>query len=380
MKDKKLKIVFDANPIVNPKKTGVGMYTQRLISALAENAADYEFTGYYFDFLDRKKIPDLGNPTIKRAAVNLYPGAVFNLLRRFRIEIPVEMLAKTKPDIALYSNFLSVPSLTHAKSFAVLHDLSYIDHPEYTSDKNRKDLERFVPKTIQRCAGIITVSEFSKQVIAKEYSYPLDKILVTPIPPEPIIEVTQSEKTQVLNKFEIRGDYLLFLGTLEPRKNLITLLEAYEQSSELQSKCSLVLAGGMDWKFEAIAEKIEKLKQDGLRIIQCGYVSDQERAALYAGAAVFVSPAHYEGFGMPILEAMQYGVPVAISDIPVFHEVAGDAAVYFDQNNSLDISSKLLEVLTNMTLRKQLKESSIKKLKTYDWNVIARSVIEFISK
>lgn len=381
MKSKKARLIFDANPLASTHKTGVGMYTKRLIEAIAaNNQENIELVGYYYNFLGRKK-PDLPQgASISYRQIRLYPGQLANALRRIGISIPVEILVKKRGDIALYPNFIAQPSLFGAKSFAVLHDLSYIEHPEYASDKNRKDLERFVPKTIQRCAGLITVSEVSKQVICKTYSYPPEKILVTPIAPEKKLDVSDKLVSQTKEKFGITKPYILFLGTLEPRKNLISLLEAYEQNTALHGKYQLVLAGGMDWKFEEIKQKMESLQASGLNIVHCGYVSMQERAALYADAKIFVLPSHEEGFGMMLLEAMQYNTPVAASNISVFHEVAGDAAAYFDQNNPEDIAKVLLKVLSSEALRKELLRKSRKILTSYKWDDVAKSLYKFMNE
>ena len=371
------KILFDANPLA-VNKTGVGMYTERLISALSKSE-DIVMVGYYYNFLGKKHpvLPKAKNITYKQ--IKLVPGRVIYALRRIGIDMPVELLAKNEADIALYPNFLAQPSLYGAKSYAVLHDLSFITHPEYASDRNRKDLQRFVPKTLKRCAGIITVSEVSKKTIVDTYNYPAEKILVTPVPPEAKYEISKSESKKIVANFGITKPYVLFLGTLEPRKNLIGLLEAYESSTELNQKYSLVLAGGMDWKFEAIKQKITAMQQAGLSVVHCGYVSLAERAALYQEASVFTLPSHEEGFGMPILEAMQYKIPVAVSDIPVFHEVAGDSALYFDQNNPSSIAGTLSKILADKKLQESLQKKSDKILAQNSWGRIAKSVIDFIS-
>lgn len=374
----KTKILFDASPLANGNKTGVGMYTQRLISALAaSNTEDLELIGYYYNFLGRKK-PDLpAAPNITYKPIKFYPGQLVNLLRRFGVNVPVEVLAKARGNVALYPNFIAQPSLFKIPSYAVLHDLSYITHPEFASDKNRKDLERFVPKTVKRCKGIITVSEVSKSLIAQTYGFPPKNILVTPIPPEKMLELSASKSKELAQKLGITKPYILYLGTLEPRKNLISLLEAYETSKVLQDHYQLVLAGGTDWKFEEILQKIKTMQAKGLQVLHCGYVSLDERAALYQEASVFVLPSHEEGFGMPILEAMQYSTPVAVSNIPVFHEVAGSAAVYFDQNKPADIADKLQTLLADKKLQSNLLSNASGILKRTDWQKVAKSVLDF---
>lgn len=373
-----MKILFDASPIANGNKTGVGMYTQRLILALAAKDKNIELVGYYYNFLGRKK-PDLPTaPNIAYKPIKFYPGQLVNLLRRFGVNIPVEILAKTRGSTALYPNFIAQPSLYKIPSYTVLHDLSFITHPSFASDKNRKDLERFVPNALKTCSGILTVSEVSKQTIMQTYGYPAENILVTPIAPEHKLEIAKAKGSRLTKKLGIKKPYILFLGTLEPRKNLISLLKAYEVTPELHSNYELVLAGGMDWKFEEVKQKIDAMRAAGLGVIHCGYVSMDERAALYQDAEVFVLPSHEEGFGMPILEAMQYETPVAVSDIPVFHEVAGNAALYFDQTDANDIAEKLVLILTDKKLQAKLLHESKLALKKYSWPKVAESVLDFI--
>jgi glycosyltransferase involved in cell wall biosynthesis len=372
------KIVIDITPMVMPKKTGVGIYTQRLFEALAKEIPDDTLlVGYYFNFLGRKKpvLPKSNNIVYRQ--IRLYPGFVVNYLRRIGVEFPVEFLAKTKPNIVLFPNFLSQPTICKSRKFVVLHDLSYLVFPEFASDKNRKDLERFIPKSLKRCTGVITVSEFSKRAIVETYKYPVDNILVTPIPPEDKLSITAKESRLITAKLNITRDYILFLGTLEPRKNLISLLQAYEINKDLHGSYDLVCTGGMVWKFEEIAKKIHELQSRGLNVIHTGYVTDEQKAALYQNASVFVLPSHYEGFGMPVLEAGQYNIPIALSDIPVFREVAKDSAVYFDQNNPSDIAIKIVELLGDTDKCRSLIDKSNKNLSRYKWPDVAKSVVHF---
>lgn len=372
----RIKVVFDANPLAVPNKTGVGMYTNGLITNLGKyHPDDLQLVGYYYDFLGRKHpvLPKAPNITYK--PIHLYPGKFVNLLRRFGIEIPVEFLAKTRADICLFPNFLSQPSIFKTPLIPVVHDLSFIDLPKYSSDRNRKDLIKHLPKTLGRSARVITVSDVSKNIIAKKLKFANEKILVTHIPPGPKEKISANELSRVKNKFKINKPYLLFVGTLEPRKNLINLLKAYETSKTLNSEYALVIAGGIDWKFDEILNKIEGLKRNGLVIIHTGYLKTKERNALYTGASVFVLPSHYEGFGMPILEAMSYSIPACISDIPVFHEVAGNAAVYFNKDDPEDIALKITNCLYEPA-RNKLIAREHQQLKKYSWEKVVNKVFE----
>jgi glycosyltransferase involved in cell wall biosynthesis len=204
--------------------------------------------------------------------------------------------------------------------------------------------------------------------------------LVTHIPPEKPKKFSNKEIGRVLNKYKIVKPFVLFVGTLEPRKNLEKLLEAYENSEYLKSDFVLVIAGGIDWKFESTVHKINELKDRGLNIIQTGYISINERDMLYSKASLLVFPSHYEGFGMPILEAFSYNLPVCLSDIEIFHEVAGDAALYLDEDNPESIADCLESVLKDSSLVKVLTAKGSKRLLLSSWDKIAEDVYGLLTK
>ena len=379
--NKPIKIIFDASSMASPNKTGVGHLERLLITELAKKyPEEVNFIGYYYNFLNRKKVelPNLKSVIYK--PIILYPGKLTNLLRRCHINLPMELLAKSKGDIGLFLNFLSQPSIFNKPSIPFIHDLSYIYYPAFAADKNRRDLEHFIPKTLKRAKAVLTNSDLTKKTIIKEFSYPTNQILVTHIPPEPIDKKAASRLTVVKNKFNISKPYILFIGTLEPRKNLTKLLDAYKLSSYLQQNYSLVIAGGTDWKYGETVEKIKELQGNGLDVIQTGYVDLDERNTLYAGASLFVMPSHFEGFGIPILEAFSYGVPVCLSDIPIFHEVASDAAVYFDKDKPASIAETLESVLKNKLKMQQLIIKGKKQLRNYSWDKVTTDVFDLLQK
>jgi len=174
---------------------------------------------------------------------------------------------------------------------------------------------------------------------------------------------------------------VLFLGNIEPRKNLAGLLEAYALLPEdLRTTYNLVIAGGKGWKDESILDKLARLKSQGLNIVQTGYVSEEQKAALYQEATVFVLPSLYEGFGMPLLEAMSCDTPVLASDIPVFREVAGDAALYCNPMESKDIASKLEQLLLDSHLQRDLATRGRKRLDDFSWQATTEKIYQAIRK
>lgn len=375
---KKLRILFDANPLAQSSKSGVGYYTYRLINSLAqEYPLQLELIGHYYDFLGRKGALDLPTaPNIHYRTTRLIPGKVFNLLqRRFGLTIPLELLARCRGDVLFFANFTLLPSLFRRPRVVTIHDLYFTEHPEHIQAKNLVFMNRFVPAAIRGADLILAVSEFTKQEIIKKYDIPDERIIVTHIPPQPGTKQDTKTSQALITGLGIPGKYILFVGTLEPRKNLTTLVKAYEAlDPALRDKYSLVLAGGKGWNDDELQSTIAAAQAQGLAVITPGYISDEQKAALYAEASIVAVPSWYEGFGMQLLEAMAEDVPVLASNIPVFHEVADDAALYVKPDDVADVSHGLAQLLNDTTLRQQLVKAGQARLKTFDWKLIAQEV------
>lgn len=325
-------ILFDAHPLLG-QKTGTGYYTSQLVSHMAaQYPNEVRLIGYYHNFLYRKTpITSPSADNIHYRTVGFFPGQIVNLLRRLHLSVPIELLTFVHADFILFPNYLGSPSLFKTPSAPVIHDLTFIDHPESMSDKNQRDLTKFVLNMIKRASFVITVSEFSKKRIVEIFAVGKDEILVTHIPPQLPVPLSEQEAAELLLKEGVKKPYILSLGTIEPRKNLLRLMEAYVSLPQsTRKRVALVIAGKVDWKYAETKQRLSALQAAGYDITYLGYVDDTLRAALYKRAALFVSSSYYEGFGMPILEALSYDTPCAVSDIPVFREVAADAVVYFD--------------------------------------------------
>ena len=365
----KRRVLYDAGPMLDGRKSGVGYYVGHLITSLQAAYGDrLELTGYYFNFLGRHGDKTAGFRQLHLHNIRLVPGKLLSLSRRMGFQPWLECFFSKSSDAVLFTNYVALPLLRRRKVVLVIYDLSFLDVPEYTQTRNLSYLRRFCPPSIRRADTIITISEFTKQRLQHYFPELHAQIVVTPVPPldEPVHVAALSQRLLDLGVKD--KSYILCVGTLEPRKNLENLMTAYARlPAEVRNRYSLVLAGGKGWKDQPILDAIVKHRAGGLNIIQTGYVSDDEKAALYSHAAAFVQPSHYEGFGMPILEAMQHGLPVAVSDIPVFHEVAGNGALYFDKDDPADIADKLHTLLTDGTAAARLVGQAAKQLKTFSW-------------
>lgn len=372
-------ILFDARCLIGPQ-TGIARYTELLLLSLADQGVKVD--AFYFNFLGKHRTEHLPkHKNINYIEIRFFSPRIISLLNRFHIELPIELLlGYMKASPVLYTNYVAQPSILKRKILLVIYDLSIYDHPEYSDKNNLRYLLRMLPRSIRRANNIITISDFAKKRLLDRFAeyIPESNIVVTPIPPKPLdrksVFTLEGEKIKFLQS----GKYLLYLGTIEPRKNIDNLLNAYALLPiTLKDTVPLVLAGGKGWNDEKILAKIKYLKDRGHNIVQTGYVSDAERLALYHNAACFILPSHYEGFGMPILEAMQHNIPVTISDIEVFHEVGRNGATYFDQNDSSDIANKITEALQDKNNLEKIKNYPTI-LKRYSWSTNARKITNIL--
>lgn len=282
-----------------------------------------------------------------------------------------------KPDFVWYANFLSQPSLFRIPRAATIHDLTFVDLPQYVARKNLSDLQRFIPTQLKHLDFAVIVSEFGKQRLHDVFHMPLEDILVTPVAPPPPRPGSKAVDRQLLAEMGLPGKFFLTLSTVEPRKNVLNMLEAYLLLPErLQKEYTFVITGMIGWNCNEEIAKLEQVKREGKNIMHLGYVTDEQRAALYRNTAFYTSASRYEGFGMTPLEAMTYGRACALSDIPVFHEVAGTAAQYFDQESPRSITKAYEQLLIDSKLREELAKKSLAQAKTYDWEAIARKLYD----
>lgn len=276
-------------------------------------------------------------------------------------------------DLWHFTNYIAPPT---RKPFALsVLDLSFVKHPDFTEPANLEYLRRFLPDSLERANHIITISESSRDDLIKEYQLPLDKVTVTHLAADPSFAraVTDQESSRIKEKYGIEGDYFLAVGTLEPRKNLKNLFLAFAASRKATTE-QLVVVGGQGWLFDETEALLKKLGL-GSRVILTGYVPKGELPVLYSGAKLFVFPSHYEGFGMPVLEAMLAGTPVICSNTSSMPEVGGAAALYFDPDDTKALRLALERVLTDGDLRMRLADAGREQAAKFSWAETARKTL-----
>jgi alpha-1,3-rhamnosyl/mannosyltransferase len=368
-----MKIRVEISSLATQSISGVGFYVKRLTESL-DRTEGVDLTASYFNFLDRQPVPDidLKKPLDKNS---LIPLRVFAKLYSYGISLPFDLF-KPRVDLTIHPNFSLWWSSRSRLNAAAVHDLTYMYFPEVVEDKNLAHLRRVVPRTMKKADFIITVSEAVRAELIKEFSIDPSRCIATPVPPERVY--FDKNSVNVFKKYKLpMKKYIFFIGNMEPRKNLTTLIEAYCQlPKELKKEYGLLLGGGKGWKSEKTREALEAAQKAGENIVHIGYVDQKDSPAFFQQASLFVMPSIYEGFGMPVLEAMAGETPVVASDIPVHREAGGDGVFYADPSKPLEFRDRMVEILTSKKTADTLIKKADAHVKTFSWEANAKKVID----
>ncbi len=281
----------------------------------------------------------------------------------------------------LFSPSHYTPLLSNVPSVIYLMDLSYERFgTEYFTTYDITQLKRWTPLSIKKAKHVLTISEFSKSEIVSLYHTSPDKVTVVYPGFDRLTyhsKIPKTKQLQVRKKYGIAGKYFLYVGTLQPRKNLGKLIEAFAKLKNKQVK--LVIGGKKGWLYDQIFERVHEMKLEN-RVIFLGFVPNEDLPGLIKGCQAYVLPSLYEGFGMPPVEAQAVGVPVVVSRVSSLPEVIGASGIFIEDPNSIDSIKEGLEKV--LSLRKSEREAIIEvgkeNTKRFDWNVSAAKVLEVL--
>ncbi len=366
MNERQPKIYLDISAAAN-SKAGLGRYAASLAQALVERDADR----YAFFYNSAAKIaPPLaqlwerGSFVMRRVRLGYKPWRMavwMGQLARFHFNHLV-------PDAALFHamEHLLLP-LSNVPTVLTVHDLIYEIFPQHHKALNYWYLHWAMPLYCRRATAIIAVSESTKRDIVKYYDIAADKITVVheaaakhirPAPPEAIAAVR--------TKYHLPDEFAATVGVIEPRKNHARLLDALEILHRAGLHIPLVIVGGKGWLYDEFFAKLERSPyRDAVRYL--GYVPDTDLPAVLSAATLCVQPSIYEGFGLPVLEAMSCGAPVICSNTSSLPEVGGDAVRYFDPLNAAEMAEVIREVWANAELRADLRERATARAAQFSW-------------
>lgn len=368
-----MKILIDCTQIPL-EKTGMGIYAINLISEI--HSSD-ETNMYYIliqDDDDEFRFITKSNFILKQ----IKSGIFRRLFLRFLLEqlyIPYFIL-KNSIEI-IHSLHYSFPLLPlPAKKIVTIPDLTFFKYPQYHVKIKVGYFRLFIRLAAFLADTIITISQSSKTDFLNMFNVNKDKIAVTYLGTTCHRDLLDDEESScVKEKFSIKNEYILYLGTIEPRKNIKNLIAAFEKITQSGYDGYLVIAGKKGWDVEDVFGFAERV---GLKnkIIFTGYVYDNEKAHLIKGAKIFVYPSIYEGFGIPVLEALALGVPTITSNVSSLPEVAGDAALLVDPSNINELFLSMRKLLNNRMLYKNFQERSLAQAKKFSWEITAKETIK----
>lgn len=361
---------IDASRAVADRPTGTEIYSQRLIQTLLTLDSPHQFRLYFrtapppplFENTERRVIP--------------FPRLWTHLRLSWE-------MTRHQPDL-LFVPAHVLPPVRPRLSLVTIHDLGYLKFPEAHPRRQRLYLDLSTRWSAQAATHVLADSHATRADLVAHYAAQPDKISVAypgvdrtlgPVREPAVIRAAKA-------RYGIAGDYFLYLGTLQPRKNLGRLVDAFAAFAGRDSRVKtplLVLAGKRGWLYD---ELFEQVRRQGLqdRVSFTGYVAEEDKAALLSGALAFTFPSLYEGFGLPVLEAQACGCPVITSTTSSLPEVAGDAALLVDPQDAAAIADAMEHLTTDSTLSQKLTQRGFANVERFSWQACAKTVLNVIDR
>lgn len=371
-------IGIDGNEANIARRVGIGEYAFELLQQFKEisnNSSKLKFQIYLKD----KPREDMPKPSSNWQYILVKPRKLWT-----QIGLPLYLFTHfPRPDVFFTPSHYA-PRLSPIPTVMSIMDLSYVHFPELFAKRDLFQLKNWTEYSAKRAAKILTISNASKDDILKVYKRSSQDVIVTHLGIKDGVgsKVVDSgmNMEELERKFGITGKYILFVGTLQPRKNIARLIEAFASVKHAVSDVKdlqLVVVGKKGWLYEDILAAPEKYGvADTVKFLD--FVTDEDLPSLYKHAEVFVLPSLYEGFGLPVLEAMKHGCPVITSNISSLPEAGGDAAVYVNPEDTKDIAQKIGEVLRDKNLRERMVKKGYEHIKKFSWEKTAKETLEVL--
>ncbi|NLV75023.1 MAG: glycosyltransferase family 4 protein [Chloroflexi bacterium] len=365
-----MRIAIDYTAAIQ-QHAGIGRYTRNLVGALAELDQSNQ---YVLFSAGRDPAPPPWPANFSRRELPINDRHLAILWQRLKLPLPAELFTG-RIDLFHSPDFV-LPPLVRAAKVLTIHDLSFVRLPECSSPALLRYLLDAVPPSIARADHLLADSHASKRDLAEVYNIDPQRITVIYAGFDPVFTaVPAADDAEVLTRHGLSTPYILSVGTLQPRKNYPTLIRAYSRLvAEQDIPHQLVIAGERGW----LTEEIDRAIADsGIteRIRVLGFTPDADLPALYRGAALFAFPSLYEGFGIPLLEAMGCGTPVVASNNSSLPEVAGDAAILVEPRDAEALAAAMWRVLSDDTLRSSLCERGFARTQVFSWQAAAEMLL-----
>lgn len=362
---------------------GIGHYTRFLTRHLLKIDEENSYTLFFDERASKATIAEVLGSS-QNAVVKVLP------LSRFKKFLPyayshryvASAIAGARVDV-YHGTTGSLPLGYRGRSVVTVHDLAIYSHPEWFPGGQFFSRRFVVPASLRRASKIIAVSQFTKRELEKTFTLPSEKIAVVHEGVDPTSLTASWGESAIVER--LTKPYILYLGTVEPRKNVEGLVRAYvslvERFPQLVGSTELVIAGARGWKYEkafkAIEDANKRFGQGGPHVRVLGYVTEKEKHALLANAMMFVFPSWYEGFGLPVLEAMHLGVSVITSNVSALPEIAGrGAALLIDPGHEAELALAMKHLLEDDMKRAELGRRGLERSTEYRWDKTAGETLE----
>ncbi len=361
-------IVANTTPL-NAQLTGVGRYIYEVLRPFAELDCGMDVTFYNGCFSKELTVRQPLTPDSRSLAKQVLRQGRFWGSRLWTRAVR----SHQRFDLYWEPNHIPLDAIRADFLVTTVHDLSVALHPQWHPRKRLEYFNKYFERNVRRSDRLITVSHFIKNQIVEHLGFPADRIhtiplgvrhrIFRPLPPEQLKDMSRRKNLQ--------QPFVLFVGSVEPRKNIAGAIHAYQRlPNRLKNQWKFVVCGFEGWNNADVLRLMDKNREN---IVYLGYLNDQELAYVYNLATVFIFPSFYEGFGLPVLEAMACGTPVIASDTASLPEVCGTAARLVDPNNIEEMTAALEEFLTNDDLRRSFAARGLQHARNYTWHSTATS-------
>lgn len=388
-----MKIAIDGRALMDIQPGGVTAYCQDLLKALVDIDQTNQYLLFYNTHRRASDYPDIVErfEEFNRRGVRIIrrkiPNKILNYFLLWPFNWPkMNKLLQTEVDVFLMPHGNFVATNREAKNILTIHDLSYLHYKEFF-DWHKNIWHHFINthQLVKKFDKIVAISESTKRDLINLLGVDADKISViySGVSPDyQSLDKEDSRLAEVKVKYQLPERFILFVGTIEPRKNLVGLIKAYDylrQNYPELAEVKLVIAGGNGWKFKEVyrASKASPWQAD---IKFLGFVEASDKCPLYNLAEVFAFPSFYEGFGFPPLEAMACGTPVVASFASSIPEVVGEAGILVDPYDTAQISEALANVLLDKNLADNLSQAGLARAKNFNWQKTAQEYLEIFKK
>ena len=365
-----IRIGFDISPLRHPR-TGVGNYCYSQLKHLLRVAGDCEFVGFASG-LRALELGDLAGMLAYRA-VPVPTRALYRIWSLLGAPKVDALLGGA--DVYHATNYF-LPPTRSARRVVTIYDLSFLTMPEHSSPKITAVFAKGVGRFAREADAVLTCSEATKSDVVRLLDVSPDRVEVAygAVDEACVPMDREAAAVRVAARFGVRRPFILFVGTLEPRKNVAALVRAFGRLAR-EIPHDLVLAGPKGWRADQILGAIEELHLED-RVIRTGFIPDRaDLAALYSAADLFAFPSLYEGFGLPVLEAMTCGCPVVTADNSSLPEVAGEAALLVDAGDEPGLASAMRRVLEDDALRQSMAAQGFEQARRFSWEACARTTL-----